>query len=153
MQINSQMQAKSEASGSAKELISPPVRSAFAAPLAKFQKSHAPSFLWSIIAGSGQRSADEGKTWQSVPVNDGTVFRALEAEGSEIWAGAANGTLFHSSDDGGRWQQVKVGDENAQLSGEIVTINARNLPRIEITTDSGEQWISEDGGVHWRRIR
>ena len=149
-----QMQANSEVSSSASGFTSSRARSAFAAPLAKFKKSHAPSFLWSINAGSIQRSADEGKTWEPVPISDGTVFRTLAAEGgSEIWAGATNGTLFHSSDGGGRWQQVKVGDENAQLSGGIVTINARNLPRIEITTDSGEQWISEDSGVHWRRIR
>jgi photosystem II stability/assembly factor-like uncharacterized protein len=149
-----QIEANAEANNARQSFASPPVRQAFSAPAARaLKKSPTPAVLWNIDGGSVQRSSDNGKTWQAVPVSDETSFHALASAGPEIWAGGSNGALFHSSDGGHRWQSVRVRHENALLSGAIISINAQTSPRIEITTDSGEHWISEDRGLDWRRIR
>jgi hypothetical protein len=116
--------------------------------------------LWSINAspgtsrnmrGSVQRSVDGGNTWEIVPVSEGVDFRAVAAAGSNVWAGGSDGALFHSSDGGLHWAQIQVAEPNVELRGTIVSIETHKASQITIKTDLGEQWISVDGGSHWRR--
>ena len=119
-----------------------------------------PDVIWSINAspdtlgnshGMVQRSADRGKTWESVPLSDSVSFRAVVATGSDVWAGGSDSALFHSSDGGMHWVQVTVSSPSAKLAGTIVSIRAENRNRLRITTRSGEAWGSFDGGRHWER--
>lgn len=116
--------------------------------------------LWSINAspgtsgnmrGSVQRSLDGGNTWEIVPVSESVDFRAVAAEGSNVWAGGSDGALFHSSDRGLHWAQIQVAEANIQLGGTIVSIDVRKPSQITVKTDLGEEWMSVDGGLHWRR--
>jgi hypothetical protein len=116
--------------------------------------------LWSINAspgtsgnmrGSVQRSFDGGNTWEIVPVSGGVDFRAVAAEGSNVWAGGSDGALFHSSDRGLHWAQIQVAEANVELRGTIVSIDTLKPSQITLRTDLGEQWISVDEGLHWRR--
>lgn len=118
-----------------------------------------PNARWSINAAPGtanngrgavQRSTDGGQTWETVRVSDNVDFRAAAADGLDVWAGGADGALFHSSDGGLHWAQIEVAGANTRLRGTIVTIDTRNSPQIAVTTDLGEKWISMDGGWHWR---
>lgn len=115
--------------------------------------------LWSINAsaeiaensrGLVERSTDAGQSWQIVPLSERVNFRAVAAAGPDVWAGGSPGTLFHSADGGAHWVEIEVAGENARWSGDIVRIDARpNL--VTISTTSGEEWISADGGKHWKR--
>jgi Photosynthesis system II assembly factor YCF48 len=116
--------------------------------------------LWSINAspstsgnmrGSVQRSFDGGNTWEVVAVSDSVNFRAVAAEGLNVWAGGSDGALFHSSDRGLHWAQVQVAEGNVELRGTIVSIDTHKPSQITVKTDLGEEWISVDGGLHWRR--
>lgn len=63
---------------------------------------------WTISSdGQLQHSVDSGKTWQSVTVAEKATFRALSANGPDLWVGGAAGLLYHSADAGGHWTQMK----------------------------------------------
>jgi hypothetical protein len=125
------------------------------------ERSHVePGVLWSINAspdtsgnsfGGVERSLDRGKTWEAVHVNDGVSFRAVAAAGLHVWAGGSGGALFHSSDGGLHWVQVTVATAYTTLTGTIVSIRAEYPSRLRITTSSGEEWSSSDGGSQWTR--
>jgi hypothetical protein len=119
-----------------------------------------PNVAWSINASAGtsgtmrgsvQRSLDGGNTWEVVSVSDRVDFRAVAANGSNIWAGGSEGALFHSDDGGLHWVQLQVAEANLKLRGTIVSIDMRRPPRIAVTTSFGEEWISTNEGLDWRR--
>ncbi len=118
------------------------------------------SALWSLNApgdssaspdGVVQRSDDEGKTWHSVSVDDHSRFYALSSHGSDIWVGGAAGVLFHSRDGGLHWARVNVADENGPMTGSITEIDAPGAGSIKVKAGSAGDWITHDGGLHWRR--
>jgi hypothetical protein len=124
------------------------------------KNSAGPAVLWSINTspetlskslGVVQRSRDRGKTWEVIPLNDRVSFRAVTASGNDVWAGGSNGALFHSSDGGSHWVQIAISEEAAKPTGAIVSIDARDPNQLRIATSSGEQWITTDGGWHWRQ--
>jgi hypothetical protein len=45
-----------------------------------------------------------------------------------------------------------VGERTEELTGTIVSIRLPQPSEIVLETDSGEQWISRDGGSEWRRF-
>lgn len=105
---------------------------------------------WNISSdGELQRSADSGKTWQPVPVADGVTFRALTFNGPDIWVGGAAGALYHSSDAGGHWTQVKPVANNVSLSSDIAAIAFTDPQHGKVTTTNGQTWTTNDGGQSW----
>jgi len=69
--------------------------------------------VWASTEEGLYASADQGQTWEQVPVRDpGTgealrgVFNGLETVGQVLWAGAENG-LGRSADQGQTWRIVK----------------------------------------------
>ncbi len=50
------------------------------------------------------------------------VFRAVIANGSDVWAGGLHGSLYHSTDSGNRWTQVVPSSAGSVLTGDIVSI-------------------------------
>jgi hypothetical protein len=111
-----------------------------------------PSALWSISAsGKVQRSEDGAKTWEEVPVGDAVTFRVITAGGRDVWAGGSSGALYHSSDGGVNWRRVNLESGGSSVTETIVGIRVRDPQHLTVTTASGEQWVTEDGGQHWRR--
>jgi hypothetical protein len=111
-----------------------------------------PVARWTISAdGQLQHSVDSGKTWQPVAVAENATFRALSANGPDLWVGGASGLLYHSTDAGTHWMQVKPATADATLTADIAAIEFINVRQGKITTSTGEVWITADGGQTWRR--
>ena len=50
------------------------------------------SVRWTLSSdGAVERSLDSGKSWQTIPVAGGVMFRALAANDADIWAGGTGG--------------------------------------------------------------
>ncbi len=107
--------------------------------------------LWNVRASIVERSLDGGITWQPVPIREGSEFTAVASNSADVWAGGAHGLLFHSSDAGSSWTQVDVEGAHA-LTGAIVSIRLPAPSEVILETDSGEQWISRDGGASWKGL-
>jgi hypothetical protein len=117
---------------------------------AKLRRS--PVSRWTISSdGRLQHSIDSGQTWQPVAVADKASFRALSANGPDVWAGGAAGLLYHSADSGASWTQVKPTFANATLTADIAAIEFTDLQHGKITTSAGEVWATEDAGQTWRK--
>jgi len=106
---------------------------------------------WNLSSeGMLQRSFD-GKTWQTVPVADNAVFRAVSAVGPEIWVGGNRGSLYHSSDSGQHWTQVKPAVNGSPLIADIVGIEFADAQHGKLTTSNRETWTTSDAGQSWTR--
>ena len=119
------------------------------------------SAQWSIASAVGpyagesspaigriERSLDGGKTWQELRVNDRVSFRAVAANGAEVWAGGSGGALYHSTDGGQHWARVPVGLGQGVVTDTIVGIDVANSRNVTVTTDAHETWVTADG-QHW----
>jgi hypothetical protein len=101
--------------------------------------------------GALQRSFDSGRTWQTIPVASAVTFRALAANDSDIWVGGAAGVLYHSSDAGQHWTQIKLVGDGKPLTADIITVEFTDSRHGKLTTDDHETWTTIDGGESWRR--
>jgi hypothetical protein len=117
---------------------------------AKVRRS--PLSRWTISSnGRLQHSVDSGQTWQPVAVAEKATFRALSANGPDVWVGGAAGSLYHSADSGSSWTQVNPAFANATLTTDIAAIEFTDLQHGKVTTSTGEVWITEDAGQSWRK--
>jgi hypothetical protein len=131
---------------------------------------------WRIDAsGNLDRSLDQGKTWQSIdasslpnpgipvggaPPNVRTnvvrrpepiVFRAVTANGPDVWAGGLNAALYHSSDGGNHWTRVSPSSSGVTLSGDVIQLNFPDAQHGTVTTSTSERWTTLDGGQSWQK--
>ena len=115
-------------------------------------RQHADLGRWTISAdGHLQHSVDSGKTWQPVAVAEGASFRALSANGPDLWVGGPAGMLYHSTDAGGHWTQVKPIANGATLTADIAAIQFTDPQHGKITTSAGAVWLTSDAGDTWRK--
>jgi hypothetical protein len=107
---------------------------------------------WTLSSdGTLQRSRDSGRSWQTIQVADNTVFRALAANGLEIWVGGAAGALFHSSDAGQHWTQVRPAVNGEALADDIIGVEFADTLNGKVTTSVQETWITADAGQTWQK--
>jgi photosystem II stability/assembly factor-like uncharacterized protein len=107
---------------------------------------------WTLNSdGTIQRSLDSGRTWQTIPVSDKTIFRALAANGLDIWVGGSAAALFHSSDAGRHWTQVRPMANGETLADDIIGVEFTDALRGKLTTASEETWITTDAGETWQK--
>jgi hypothetical protein len=147
----SELKAKDESS---KNELRKEVQTAGAAGGAVLQDRKADTLSaprWTISPdGSLQRSFDSGKNWQMIPVASGVVFRALSANDSDIWVGGAVGVLYHSSDGGEHWTQIKPTADGKSLTSDIVTLEFSDASHGRLSTSDHEIWITRDAGETWQ---
>ncbi len=109
---------------------------------------------WSISAsGRLERSAASGGPWTELSIDDTVSFRAVTADGADVWAGGSRGALYHSTDGGEHWARIQVarnqGVGQAAVTDTIVGIRFTDREHGTVTTDSHETWVTADGGQHW----
>jgi hypothetical protein len=104
---------------------------------------------WTLTDGVLERSLDSGRSWASIPVANGIQFRALAANGLDIWAGGVNGALYHSGDAGQHWTQVQPTWNGHTLTADILGVEFTDLQHGKLSTSSGEIWTTEDAGATW----
>jgi hypothetical protein len=80
----------------------------------------------------------------------GATFRAIAAQGIEVWAGgsqqlagSANPILVHSSDAGTTWKQV-----SGPWKGTVLRLQLASGGVVTLTAADG-QWQTRDGGQSW----
>jgi hypothetical protein len=84
-------------------------------------------------------------------VDAGTpVFRAVTANGADIWAGGSKGLLYHSMDAGGHWTRVVPSANGTTLTVDIVGMEFVEQ-KEKITTATSEIWITSDDGQTWQK--
>jgi len=111
-----------------------------------------PAALWSVSSdGIVQRSTDAGKTWERIQFTHGIKFRAIAALGNEVWTGGTGGALFHSADGGAIWTRAGINFAGTTVTETIAGIQLLDPQHLTVTTASGSQWVSEDGGRHWQK--
>lgn len=79
------------------------------------------------------------------------VFRALAVIGSQVWAGASGGVLYHSADGGTLWATLVPSAQGVPLTGDIVRIEFSDALHGIITTSTPETWTTADGGQSWQK--
>ncbi|HXM23648.1 MAG TPA: YCF48-related protein [Terriglobales bacterium] len=107
---------------------------------------------WTLSSdGTLQRSLDSGRTWQTIPVSSQTIFRALAANGLDIWVGGSAGALFHSSDAGQHWTQVRPIVNDEALEDDIIGVEFTDTLHGKLTSSIEETWITADAGQTWQK--
>jgi hypothetical protein len=107
---------------------------------------------WTLSSdGTLQRSLDTGATWQTIVVSSKTVFRALAANDLDIWVGGSAGALFHSSDAGEHWTQVRPVANGEALEDDIVGVEFTDTLHGKLTSSAEETWITADAGQTWQK--
>jgi hypothetical protein len=107
---------------------------------------------WTLSSdGTLQRSFDSGRTWQTIPVSSQTIFRALAANGLDIWVGGSMGALFHSSDAGQHWTQVQPFANSEAFGDDIIGVEFTDALHGKLTSSGEETWITADGGQSWQK--
>jgi hypothetical protein len=110
------------------------------------------SATWTLSPdGLPQRSFDSGKTWEKMQVDNHTGFRALSAQGMDIWVGGPAGILYHSSDVGMHWTRIVPVSESTTLASDIVSMDFRDRVHGKLITGNRESWTTSDGGKTWQR--
>jgi len=79
------------------------------------------------------------------------VFRAVSANGPDVWAGGSGGHLYHSTDAGGHWLQVVPSWSGIVLTDDIVSLQFADPQNGRIVTSSSEIWTTADAGQTWQK--
>lgn len=77
------------------------------------------------------------------------VFRAVSANGPDVWAGGSETNLYHSTDSGGHWARVLPSWRGIELSGDIINLQFADTQHGRIITSSAEIWTTADAGQTW----
>ncbi|MDP9268782.1 MAG: zf-HC2 domain-containing protein [Acidobacteriota bacterium] len=91
---------------------------------------------WTVTSdGRVQRSRDGGRNWADVPIakDKALKFRALAADGDEIWAGGASGALYYSANAGSTWRPHPL----PGVTGDIIRLSVSGKSLI-VSTSSGQ---------------
>ena len=79
------------------------------------------------------------------------VFRAVSANGTDVWAGGAGGALFHSVDSGDHWTRIFPLAGSVLLIADITSVQFSDPLNGTITTANSEIWMTADGGRSWQK--
>jgi photosystem II stability/assembly factor-like uncharacterized protein len=79
------------------------------------------------------------------------LFRAVAANGAEVWAGGSGGVLYHSQDAGDHWTRIVPASAGSTLTGDIVSLEFPDPQHGKVSTSAAEIWITTDDGQTWQK--
>lgn len=79
------------------------------------------------------------------------LFRAVAANGADVWAGGSGGFLYHSSDGGGHWARISPSWGGIALTGDILSVQFFDPQHGRLMTSTAEIWTTADGGQTWTK--
>lgn len=97
---------------------------------------------------SKSRAANQRAVAASVSI---PVFRAISAQGLEVWAGGSAGVLYHSTDGGQQWTRVAPSASGTLLTGDVIAIAFSDPQHGQLTTSTQELWTTFDAGQTWQK--
>lgn len=77
------------------------------------------------------------------------VFRAVAANGPDVWAGGSEGNLYHSTDAGDHWLRVVPEWRGIELTSDVLSLQFADAQHGRIVTSAAEIWTTADGGRSW----
>jgi len=95
------------------------------------------------------KSKDSGKVAKQETA--ALTFRAVTAAGSDVWAGASGGVLYHSADAGNNWARIVPNSAGTALTGDILSIDFPDPQHGKVSTSTSEVWTTADGGLTWQK--
>jgi photosystem II stability/assembly factor-like uncharacterized protein len=112
--------------------------------------------LESATKASHARVAQKEKADQSIrgaaaPASTPLVFRAVAANGADVWAGGSTGLLYHSVDYGAHWARVVPFASGIMLTGDIVSLEFTDAQHGRVMTSMAQVWTTADGGNTWQK--
>jgi Photosynthesis system II assembly factor YCF48/Putative zinc-finger len=106
------------------------------------------------MAKAAASATAEGKTKdKKFPTFATPVFRAVAANGMEVWAGGSGGVLYHTVDAGNSWSRVVPSFSGIVVGGDIISIEFPDQQHGRLTTSTGEAWTTGDGGQTWLKLK
>lgn len=79
------------------------------------------------------------------------LFRAVAANGPEVWAGGTGVVLYHSQDAGDHWTRIVPASAGSTLTGDIVSLEFPDPQHGKVSTSAAEIWITADDGQTWHK--
>jgi photosystem II stability/assembly factor-like uncharacterized protein len=79
------------------------------------------------------------------------LFRAVAANGAEVWAGGSGGLLYHSRDAGDHWSRIVPASAGGTPTGDIVGLEFADPQHGKVSTSTAEIWITADSGQTWQK--
>lgn len=79
------------------------------------------------------------------------IFRAVAANGPDVWAGGSEAALFHSTDSGDHWIRIQPSWRGVQLNGDILSLQFADPQHGRIVTSTAEIWTTADAGQTWAK--
>jgi hypothetical protein len=79
------------------------------------------------------------------------VFRAVAANGLDVWAGGSAGALFHSVDAGDHWSRIFPLVGSTRLTADIMAIQFSDPEHGTVSTATSEVWTTADAGASWQK--
>jgi hypothetical protein len=116
------------------------------------RNSRAPAAASNLAVMKAPARANEAN-YDSLEKKDAApvVFRAVAANGPEVWAGAAGGLLYHTSDAVAHWTRVVPSASGVSLTGDILSLEFIDAQHGRITTSTPEIWTTSDAGQSWQK--
>jgi hypothetical protein len=99
------------------------------------------------VARSKEKDADK----KSLKREGVLTFRAVTANGADVWAGGSQGILYHSIDAGNHWARIVPAAGGIFLTGDILTLEFADPQNGRVTTSTAESWATQDGGQTWQK--
>lgn len=97
-------------------------------------------------------SNDGGETWEQKVLDLGEqsyTFTSVSFAGDEGWITGLPDILLHTTDAGQSWAKVPL---SAQLPGNPLLVTAVEGGSVELATDIGAIYRTDDGGRHWNAL-
>ena len=98
--------------------------------------------------GAVLKTIDGGLNWSYLdPYGD--KFTCMDIHGDELWLCGYAGSIFHSTDAGAHWAQLRNGNDLAVKKYRIWSIVFKDSYKGWASCDDGAVIYTDDGGRHW----